>query len=93
MQDDPREAARFSRESMNPTRSSAAASGIANSRSAVRLEGENNACKSLSCLLRKIDLALIEAFDQFLRRQVNQSNVSQALEHRIRDGFADANFL
>ncbi len=47
--------------------------------------------KRLHRLLREINLALVETFDQLLCWEVNQPDVPQALEYRIRNCFADAN--
>jgi hypothetical protein len=41
-------------------------------------------------LFGHIDLALLQARDQFARRQVDQHDVVQAVEHAIRHGLADA---
>ena len=43
----------------------------------------------LGRLFGKIDLALIEPFDQFARRQVHQPDVAQPDKHRVRHGLAD----
>jgi hypothetical protein len=41
-------------------------------------------------LLGYIDLALLQALDQFSWRQIDQHDVAQAIEHRVGHGFTDA---
>ncbi len=46
--------------------------------------------QGLSGLFGHIDLALLQASDQFARRQIDQHDVVQAVEHAVGHGLADA---
>ena len=60
----------------------------ASSRSAVRLAGEKKCSSARSACCGDVDLALLEALDQVVRRQIDQLDGVGAIENGIRHGLA-----
>ena len=56
----------------------------------MRFDGEKNGLQRRARLLGHVDLALVQALDQFARRQVDQHDVAQAIEERVGHRLADA---